>query len=107
ISFFEGDVHELFLHQPDAVLARDGAAELHAQLEYFGDGLAQTHVPLLVAQLAADDVDVQVAVAGVAVAHALEAVAPADFLHAFQQNGQLGAGHHGVFLLIHRVVAHR
>ena len=87
ISFGQSDTNVAFLHQADAVLTRNGAAQLHSQRKYFGDWLAQTHVPHFVVEVAANDIDVQITVAGVAVAHALETVAGPNFLHAFQQRG--------------------
>ena len=89
------------------MLPAEGATEGNGELEDLADGLGHLLLPCLMAQIALHDVHVQVAVARMSVAHALETVSPPDLLHAFEQAWQFVAGHDGVLLLVDRVALHR
>ena len=63
-------------------------------------------MPVRVGHLAFDDVDVKVAVSGVAVADRLKAILGTDSLHGAQQFGQLGPRHDRILLFVNTVFFH-
>ena len=72
--------------------------------DHFGEQLAdrprQRVVPRRLVKVISEDVDVQVAVAGVAITDGPEAMLGAEGFDFVQQLGQLAAGHHRVFFLV-------
>ena len=87
------------------MLARNGSAHgAHLGEELANALLQAVAVPVRVAHAAFDDVDVQVSVARVAVAHGLKPVLATDALDCAQQVGQLGPRNHRVLLFINAVL---
>ena len=87
------------------MLARNGSAHgAHLGEELANALLKAVAVPVGVRHVAFDDVDVQVSVAGVAVADRFKAVLGADALDGAQQIGQFGPWNHRVLFFIDAVL---
>ena len=73
LGWAAGKVHEVFLDVPDAVLSAQRAPEGNHFREQLADRQRQRVVPRRLVEVISEDVDVQVAVAGVAVTDGPEA----------------------------------
>lgn len=71
------------LHQADAVFAGNGAAFAFYKAENLANTLWHFHVPAVVVEVAFEDIDVQIAIARVAIADRLEAVSRTHFFYFF------------------------
>ena len=78
---WKSEVHVSPLHPADAVFSTQGSAESEHLAEKLADGLVDLAFPNRFGQIATQQIDVQVAIACMAITHALQTVLRTDGLH--------------------------
>ena len=68
------DVHVFFLHQPDSMLAADGATQAFYQLKYFYNARFKRAVPFRICQVAFNNIYMQIAIAGMTKANVADTI---------------------------------
>lgn len=99
----EGYVHIPLLHEANAMLAGYGATHFYNFRKQFADAKGEVVIPGVFRHFSPNDIDMQIAIAGMAITDRMKAIFFTQSLDHLQQMGQEGAGNDGVFFLIHRI----
>src|SRR5690606_2202192 len=99
VDFLHGNRHVVTFRNANAMLAGECSAEFNCEPEYFTDAIHHVRCPLFVGYIFFEDVDVQVAVAEVAITNTVKSKSVSDFFYTLNHCRKIPARYNHIFCL--------